>query len=432
MRTWPSMVRYAPARGAALAVAALVGGGFPRSASADEPSPNVAHLSTISTPPSEADLAEIQRALGADRAAATPPPAPPTLELPSAVRQAVTPLNPSLSVIGDFALAAFSRETNYQTGGHDPTHSGFNLQALELTLGADVDPYFKFVSHLVVSEAGLELEEAYATTTALPGSLELRAGQFLTRFGRLNASHPHQWEFVDQPFVLGKMLGGDGNRGLGVELSWLSPLPWYLEVVLSETMANSACCARSFYGDDAQPVRGPQDMETMLAIKQFHALSDDWSLATGLSGAIGPNPATPHAIGTTIVGADLYLKYRPITRQSFTVVSLQAEALGRRRETASGALTDEGLYTQVLWRFAQRWATAVRYELGNGPRGDPLDPAWAGERQRVAADVTFYPTEFSRLRLQGSTDLPTWMPHPIFAAFLAAEFAIGAHGAHAF
>lgn len=65
----------------------------------------------------------------------------------------------------------------------------------------------------------------------------------------------HQWDFVDQPFVLGKMLGPDGNRGLGAEVSWLSPLPWYLEVVLSSTMANT----RSFYGDeDAPPVRGPQ------------------------------------------------------------------------------------------------------------------------------------------------------------------------------
>ncbi len=382
--------------------------------------------------PSASDLAEIQRALGADRAAATPPPDPPRVELPSAAQRAIAPLNPSLSAVADFALAAFSRDQNLQTGGHDPTQSGFNLQGLELTIGADVDPYFKFVTHLVFGAEGFELEEAYASTTALPGSLELRAGKFLTRFGRANASHPHQWDFVDQPFVLGKMLGPDGNRGLGAELSWLSPLPWYLEVVLSETMANDACCARSFYGDDPSPVRGPQDLQTTLAIKQFHALSDDWSLATGLSGAIGPSPATPHALGTTILGADLYLKYRPITRQSFTTVSLQAEALGRRRETAVGTLTDQGIYAQALWRFAQRWSTAARYEIGNGPSGDPLDPEWAGDRQRVAANVPFFPTEFSRLRLQGSTDLPSWLPHPIFAGFLAVEFVIGAHGAHKF
>jgi hypothetical protein len=428
MRTVQSSRR--PGRtAAALVAAALASGASLRPALADPAAP----APPAGSAPSAADLAEIQRALGADRAAAPPPPPPPpAIELPSAARQVIAPLNPSLSLIGDFALAAFSRDTNLQAGGHDPTETGFNLQALEISLGADVDPYFKFVSHLVMTSGGFEIEEAYATTTALPGSLELRAGEFLTRFGRLNATHPHQWDFVDQPFVLSKMLGGDGNRGLGVELSWLSPLPWYLEVVLSETMATGACCARSFYGDEPQPVHGPQDMETMLAIKQFHALSDDWSLATGLSGAIGPDPATPHAIGTTIVGADAYLKYRPITRESFTIVSLQAEAIARRRETPAGPLADEGLYAQLLWRFAQRWTTGARYEIGNGPSGDPLDPAWAGERQRVSADVTFFPTEFSRLRLQGSVDLPAWLPYPIFAGFLAAEFAIGAHGAHSF
>jgi hypothetical protein len=173
-------------------------------------------------------------------------------------------------------------------------------------------------------------------------------------------------------------------------------------------------------------------MVTTAALKQFHALSDDWSLSTGLSAAIGPSPDAPHAIGTEIVGADLYLKYRPITRQSFTIVSLQAEALGRRRRTAAGTLTDAGLYAQLLWRFAQRWSTAARYEIGNGPAGDPLDPAWVGERQRVGVALTFHPTEFSRLRLQPSVDLPRWEPHPIFAGVLAAEFVIGAHGAHAF
>ena len=88
------------------------------------------------------------------------------------------------------------------------------------------------------------------------------------------------------------MMGGDGNRGLGVEASWLSPLPWYVELVLSQTMAVGQCCARSFYADDDRGVRGPQDFQTTAALKQFHALSDDWSLATGLSFAVGPNASS--------------------------------------------------------------------------------------------------------------------------------------------
>src|SRR5262249_10207730 len=145
-------------------------------------------------------------------------------------------------------------------------------------------------------------------------------------------THPHAWDFVVQPLVIGKMLGPDGNRGLGAEVSWLTPLPWYTEVVLSETMATGACCARSFYGDKDLGVKSPKDLETMIALKQFHALSSNWSLALGLSAALGPNP-TYRGAESYLLGADLYLKYRPITRESSTIVSLQAEGISRRRDT---------------------------------------------------------------------------------------------------
>jgi hypothetical protein len=386
--------------------------------------------SSPAPPPSQAELDEIQRALKADKAAVpAPPPAPPPQQ--GSVGAAAAALNPQISFIGDFALAVFSQKENLQAGGHDPTQTGFNLQALELAAGADVDPYFTFNTNIVFLTDEVELEEAYATTTSLPGSVQVRAGQFLTRFGRINTMHPHAWDFVDQPLVIGKMLGPDGNRGLGIELSWLTPLPWYVEVVLSETMAAGECCARSFYADDDQGVESLLDLETMLALKQFHALSSDWSLGMGVSGAAGPNPSAPNA-ETYLIGGDLYLKYRPISRESPTIVSLQAEGITRRRETPSGLLTDVGLYAQLFWRFAQRWATAGRYDFVTGADNDPLDPDWVRDRHRASAALTFYPTEFSRLRLQGSVDVPRYLPDPIYAAVLALEVAVGAHGAHPF
>lgn len=392
--------------------------------------PTAPPLTTTTTPPPPDELRELEKALAADKAAAaqaTPPSAP---GVPAVVSQAGASANLALAFIADFALAAFSKDENLQTGGHDPKENGFNLQALELSASADVDPYFKFDANIVFGEE-VEIEEAYATTLALPGSLQIRAGQFLTRFGRVNATHPHRWDFVDQPLVIGKMLGPDGNRGLGVEVSWLTPLPWYVELVGSLTQATGACCARSFYGDDNPGVRGPQDLEAVLALKQFHALSDDWSLATGLSAALGPNPSSRDA-ETTLLGADLYLKYRPISRESSTVVSLQAEAITRRRDSPTGTLSDTGLYAQLFYRFAPRWATAARYDFGSGVVADPLDPAWTSARHRGSAELTFYPTEFSRLRLQGSADAPSPHATPIYAAFLALEVAVGAHGAHQF
>lgn len=379
-------------------------------------------------PPDPAALeAELAAALAAQ---APPPPAPGPVALQS--------LNPDLAFIADVALAAFSSEAPLMSGGHDPTADGFQLQQLELAVSKSVDPYFAFNANLVFSLYGVEIEEIYATTLALPGRLQVRTGQFLTRFGRVNNSHPHAWEFVDQNLVIGRVFGGEGNRGLGVEASWLAPTPWYVELVGSGTMAGGEATARTFYGADDLGVRSPLDLQATVAVKQFFPLGHDLSLAWGLSGASGPNPT---GIGnrSEVYGTDVYLKYRPVTRETGTMVSLQAEALYRRRQVPEDVLADWNGYAQLAWRFAPRWGVAGRYELGTAARGldgaladDPLDPEWTALRQRAALATTFWPTEFSRLRLQGQTDLVGWRDAPDWAAFLAFEFSVGAHGAHAF
>ena len=156
--------------------------------------------------------------------------------------QAQQSMNPDISVILDVAGAGFVGEP-VQLGAHDPNTNGFNLQQLEMSIGKTVDPYFRFDGNIVFAQFGVEIEEAYATTLGLPGATQVRAGQFLTRYGRLNNTHPHTWDFVDQPLPNGRIFGGEGSRGLGVEGSILVPLPWYVEVLVSETMANGAATA---------------------------------------------------------------------------------------------------------------------------------------------------------------------------------------------
>jgi hypothetical protein len=68
---------------------------------------------------------------------------------------------------------------------------------------------------------------------------------------------------------------------------------------------------------------------------------------------------------------------------------------------------------------------------GRNP-GDYLDPYWTDRRHRASANVTFWPSEFSRIRLQGSADVIGWESRTNLAVFLAFEVAIGAHGAHRF
>ena len=408
------------------------------------PEPSAPEQQEPAEPPVEEELsaeelAEIQAALGADAKARAPAAssAPSDDGKGSWVDDAAVFL-PDMSLVLDLALAYFSDDEPLQDGGHDPTETGFNLQQLEMSLSKSVDPYFRFDANIVFSLFGVEIEEAYVTTTDLPLDLQLRAGQLLTRFGRINSSHPHSWSFADQPFMWSKVFGGEGNRALGVELSWLSPLPWYVELLGSVSGAAGESTARSFYGDDDQGVHSPLDFQSTGAIKQFFDLSEDWSLMWGLSAATGPNPSGK-GTRSDVYGTDLYLKYRPITRASYTTVSLQAEWLYRRRQLPLDLVQDSGGYVELFWRFAKRWGTAARYEHGSAPLNldgnrtvDPLDPDQTEARHRGTLANTFWPTEFSRLRLQGSADFPGWRPQPILAAFLAFEVVVGAHGAHKF
>lgn len=390
-------------------------------------------------------MSEIEAALGKDKATAgsTPEAAPAAPAAsgsgaPSGVSQVLSNQWLDLSFILDMALAGFSSKEPLQQGDHDPTHNGFNFQQLEMSVRSVVDPYLRFDSNIVFKPEGVEIEEAYVTTLDLPANLQVRAGQFLTRFGRLNNTHPHAWDFVDQPFAYSRVFGEEGNRGLGVEASWLTPLPWYVELVGSVTDAQGEGTARSFLGDQEARIGTPFDFQFTGAVKQFFPLSDDLSLLWGLSSATGPNSLDPHTY-TNVFGTDVYLKYRPTTVASDTIIALQAELLYRYRHLPDATLTDYNGYAQVLWRFAKRWATAARYEFGTPAHGkdgeiaaDPLDPDWTATRQRVSANVTFWPTEFSRLRLQAATDHAGWRSEPDYSVFLTLEAVMGAHGAHAF
>lgn len=371
------------------------------------------------------ELEELQRALGADQAEA--PADEPLGQLGAAIQS----MNPDIAVILDFAGAWYSSDDARGFGGHDPSKTGFNLQQLELSIGATVDPVFRFDANLVFAQFGVELEEAYATTLGLPVGLQVRFGQMLFRFGRINATHPHAWSFVDQPLVVGKMLGSEGSRGLGGELSWLTPLPWYVELVASVGEATGECCARSFYGGADPGFDGAEDLLTTLALKQFFPFDDDWSLSWGLSAQLGPN-ATGNGNRTELYASDLYLRYYPVASQSRSSLSLTVEGVFRTRQVPDDVLQDWGGYAQLVWRIDADWEVGGRSEYLSGVAGDPLDPGQEGERARYAVAATYYPSHFSRLRLQGAADVPEWAADPVWSVVLAAELVVGAHGAHSF
>ena len=388
--------------------------------------------STELTP--EEERALLEAALGEDAAAQSDEPAPSaqnTNPIVSAVLGAFQSANPDIALILDVAASVFSAEP-MQLGAHDPNRTGFTLQQLEMSLGASVDPYFRFDANIVFAQFGVEVEEAYASSLALPWNLQLRAGQFLTRMGRINQSHPHSWHFTDQPLVNGKFLGGEGSRGLGAEVSWLTPLPWYAQVSASATDAAGACCARSFFGANDLGVSNVDDLLYTVRLEQFFPIDEDLSVYWGLTTQLGPN-GSGNGNRTDIYATDLYVRYRPAASVVRASLSLQMEGMFRSRELPGlEPLQDVGFYAQLVYIFALRWETGARHEYVSGVAGDPLDPDWNSGRHRTSLQLTFYPSHFSRIRLQGNHDAPTYRPGSIWSAMLALEVLVGAHGAHKF
>jgi hypothetical protein len=171
-------------------------------------------------------------------------------------------------------------------------------------------------------------------------------------------------------------------------------------------------------------------------------LTDQQTLVVGASAAFGPNDTSPEN-RTEIYGMDFYWKWKaPDADAGFPFVSWQTEALYERFKagadpTASPplpaeTLRDWGFYSQVLWGFKPRWVAGLRGEYANGNDGafDSQD-IFRGERTRISPALTFYPSEFCKLRLQYNYDHGELFGDA-HSVWLQLEFLLGAHGAHKF
>lgn len=368
----------------------------------------------------------------------------------------------NISFDGLFALAYSSAHDldRVEVGDHDPQQRGFNARNIELAFDGAVDPYFEGFANIVFkldndNQTAVEVEEAFLQTTNLPFNLQLKGGQFFAAFGRINPTHPHTWDFADAPLVHGRLLGPDGLRGVGAQLSWTMPTPWYSQLLVGVQNGRGGT-GFSFRnpGDNGiffgrmttdREIRGLEDFVWMPRWENSVDLSATQVVLAGVSGAFGSNDTGAHT-RTQIYGADLLYKWKSTHAEGgFPFVKWQTEFMYRRFEAGRGVdntfpvaetFHDWGMYSQVLWGFKKGWVVGIRGDyLHNTDSHFTNDPE-RQTRSRVSADLTWYPTEFSKLRLQYNHD---FLDQTFFLAgrdvdsvFLQFEFILGAHGAHKF
>jgi hypothetical protein len=189
-----------------------------------------------------------------------------------------------------------------------------------------------------------------------------------------------------------------------------------------------------------RPVSSVDDLLQLGRLATSFDLTPELTILPGVSYVRGPNATGPEA-RTSIGGLDFYGRWKPLANDhGWPFVSLQAEWMERRYDAAAQELEDgtllpferlddRGLYAQGLWGFRRRWVAGLRYDDFAG--GDAADPL-RDDRRRWTGDVTFYPSEFSKLRLQVDRDRSQALGEEFTSLFLQFEYLYGAHGGHKF
>jgi hypothetical protein len=316
---------------------------------------------------------------------------------------------------------------------------GFNLTEGELFLFAPVDAYFNLYATIPFTENGASIEEAFFLTTSLPEGLQAKGGKFKSNFSRLNAQHPHAWDFADIPLAYRAFLGAEGLTEKGAQLTYLPNLPIYTLLGIEALQGENEV----FFNKDA--TGGPHGFTGF--IKQSLDLSDYSTILYGPYAVGGQTRTSTVADNTYFMGnSQLYgfeavYKWKPSKYRSFI---MQGEYMVRKQD---GTLVDssnvasrliraqDGAYIQALYQM-DRWRFGARYDRLSILRDDyqlaGVDQGFGPKPWRATAALELNLSEFSRLRLQYNHDRSGADGRVNNELFLQLILGIGAHAAHAF
>lgn len=345
-----------------------------------------------------------------------PPPPMPVTAVPTSSGTGQQPaLNPNLSVI----LLAGG-----QAGGtfDDPHTNRFFLDEAEIALQAPIDPFARADLYLTWPfQDSPEVEEATITYNNLPGGLQLKGGLLRGDFGRINQLHGHALPQIDAPLPNKTIFGEEALRDPGVELSWLTPLPWYSKLSVQ-------VLSRQGEGEDGAfflfPDQGTQNPIYLGRWENLWDINDESTIGLGMSGATS-SINSPTLNSAQALGADLTYRWRPL-EDSFRNLTWQTEVIVGNQDSVDpniGKRDFGGWYTFVNYQWDRNWRGGGRFDTVS----DPLSP---GDRlKRLTALLEYIPSEWQAIRLQYDHNMPNWGPS-WDDVMLQWNIAIGPHGTH--
>ena len=413
----------------------------------------------------EARIAQLETQAAA-ASAAPPAEAPPAPAPAAAGGNPLTAFNPAMSVILSGSYADLSQDpASYRIAGFVPSGGdvgpgarGFSLGESELTLTANVDPwFFGDLTAALGANNEISVEEAFFRTIALQNGFTVKGGRFFSGLGYGNEVHAHAWDFVDQPLAYQAFLGGQYAEN-GLQVKWLAPTDLFLEFGL-ETGSGERFPGTRRTGN------GPNGFTAFAHVG--NDIGDSASYRFGVSylrqSAEDRRFDTLDALGAPVVDsftgtsrlwvADFVYKWAPHGNPTMRYWKVQGEFMRRTEggdltfDADGAALTDAyhssqwGAYLQTVYQFRRNWRAGLRYDrLDSGnpaiglvasgllTAGDFPD-LMAAKPSRTTLMVDWSPSEFSRMRAQYAWDEARASGHD-GEFFLQYLYALGAHGAH--
>lgn len=384
--------------------------------------------------------------------------------------------NPAVSLIlqGTYTRTSLDPNTFQITGfvpsGGEvgPPKRSFSLGESELTIAANVDPYFRGVGIFALTpENEASVEEAYFQTLALPKGFSLKGGRFFSGIGYQNEFHQHAWDFQDAPLPYKAFLGGQLAEE-GVQLKWVAPTDLFFELGVelgrgknfpaSDREKNGVGASNLFAhigGDIGSGYAWRAGLSNLRTSPQDRVFPTDSIDSAG-------NPVVNSFTGKARLWvADAILKWAPNGNPTHTNFKLQGEYFRRKEDGrltyddtagsgAFGSVTDafrtrqSGWYLQGVYQFLPQWRVGYRYDrlnfgtVNNGIVLNGLGPIAADfpvlaphSPTRNTLMFDWNPTEFTRIRLQLARDQSRLgaSDNQIMLQYI---HSLGAHGAHKF
>jgi len=325
--------------------------------------------------------------------------------------------------------------------------NGVAVGETEINMSASVDD--KFTARLTVpvvfedGAAGVELEEAWIETTALPAGLALLVGRHKVNIGYLNTQHAHNWDFIDQPLPYKAFLAGQYGDD-GVALRWLAPTDFYLELsgeVNRGTSYPAGGDANNGFGSYAFHAKTGGDI----------GFSNSWQAGVSYLNAEADERESGDEDDPLLFTGDVDLlmaefiwKWAPNGNNRQRNFKFIAEYLWNKSnghytltdgQTLPYDVNQEGLYMQAIYQPIPRWRVGLRWDkLASDNPGDVFDGTqlmpMSSDPYRYSLMADWSNSEFSRLRLQYIYDRSSVLEDNQIG--LQYIFSIGAHGGHSF